>query len=109
MAATLQPWRLAPKDQEDKINVSKKGLEERRRQAEQAEERVREIERLRRENAKLRRRLQVHENPNAPPSVRSQSPGYFRVRPLVPSGERKKPGPRRGHEKVSRAPLTPVQ
>ena len=109
MAATLQPWRLTPKDEDDEIIVSKKGLEELRRQAEQAEERAREIERLRRENAELLRRLQVHENPNVPPSVRNHSPGYARVRPLVPSGERKKPGPKPGHEGVTRAPLTPDQ
>jgi hypothetical protein len=84
-------------------------LEELRRQAEQAEERAREIERLRRENAELRRRLQVHENPNVPPSVRNHSPGYVRVRPLVPSGERKKPGPKPGHQGVTCPPLTPDQ
>jgi hypothetical protein len=44
MAAPLQPWRLTPKDGDDEIIVSKKGLEELRRQAEQAEERAREIE-----------------------------------------------------------------
>ena len=44
MAATLQPWRLTPKDEDDEIIVSKRGLEELRRQAEQAEERAREIE-----------------------------------------------------------------
>ncbi len=75
----------------------------------QAEERAREIERLRRENAELRRRLRVHENPNVPPSVRIHAPGFARTRPLVPSDERKKPGPKPGHEGVTREPLTPDQ
>lgn len=105
MAAVLAPFHLTPEDEADEIIVSKRGLEELRRQAQQAEERAREIERLRRENAELRRRLQVHENPNVPPSVRNHSPGYARTRPLVPSGERKKPGPRPGHEGVTREPL----
>ena len=96
--------RLTPESGEDQIVVSKKGLAELKRQA---EEQARENERLRRENAELRRRLQVHENPNVPPSVRNHSPGYARARPLVPSGERKKPGPKPGHEGVTREPLTP--
>ncbi|EQD49775.1 transposase IS66 family [mine drainage metagenome] len=101
--------RLTPKDEDDEIIVSKKGLAELRRQAEQAEERAKEIERLRREIAELRRRLQVHENPNVPPSVRNHSPGYARARPLVPSDKRKKPGSKPGHEGVTRPPLTPDQ
>ena len=109
MTAVLSPLRQTPKDEDDEIVVSKKGLEELRRQAEQAEVRAREIERLRRENAELRRRLQVHENPNVPPSVRNHSPGYARTRPLVPSTQRKKPGPKPGHEGVTREPLTPDQ
>jgi transposase len=109
VAAVLSPWHLTPKDEDDEILVSKKGLEEPRCRADQAEERAREIERLRRENAELRRRLQVHENPNVPPSVRNHSPGFARARPLVPLGERKKPGPKPGHEGVTREPLTPDQ
>ncbi len=106
MAAVLAPLRLTPENEDDQIVVSKKGLRELERQA---EERTREIERLRRENAELRRRLQVHENPYVPPSVRNHSPGFARLRPLVPSGERKKPGPKPGHEGVTRAPVTPDQ
>ncbi|MCW6166999.1 MAG: hypothetical protein LVQ64_00930 [Thermoplasmatales archaeon] len=64
MTAVLAPLRLTPENEDDQIVVSKKGLRELERQA---EERAREIERLRRENAELRRRLQVHENPNVPP------------------------------------------
>ncbi len=106
MAATLPLWRLTPKDDDDEIVVSKKGLAELKREA---EEQARENERLRREIAELRRRLQVHENSNVPPSVRNHSPGFARARPLVPSGERKKPGPKPGHEGVTRDPLTPDQ
>ncbi|MGI0156142.1 MAG: IS66 family transposase [Thermoplasmata archaeon] len=106
MAATLAPLRLTPENETDQIVVSKKGLRELERQA---EERAREIERLRRENAELRRRLQAHENPNVPPSVRNRSPGYSRTRPLVPSDQRKRPGPKPGHEGVTREPLTPDQ
>jgi transposase len=109
VTAVLSPLHLTPKDEDDEIIVSKKGLEELRRQADQAEERAREIERLRREIAELRRRLQVHENPNVPPSVRNHSPGYARARPLVPSGERKKPGPKPGHDGITREPLAPDQ
>ncbi|MGI0067878.1 MAG: IS66 family transposase [Thermoplasmata archaeon] len=106
MATISVPLRLTPESETDEIVVSKKGLRELERQA---EERAREIERLRRENAELRRRLQVHENPNVPPSVRNHSPGYARVRPLVPSDERKSPGPKPGHEGITREPLTPDQ
>jgi len=106
VAAILAPLRLTPENENDQIVVSKKGLRELERQA---EEWARENERLRRENAELRRRLQVHENPNVPPSVRNHSPGYSRTRPLVPSDERKKPGPKPGHEGVTRPPLTPDQ
>lgn len=106
MVVPSTPFRLTPKDESDEIVVSKKGLRELERQA---EERAREIERLRRENAELRRRLQVHENPNVPPSVRNHTAGYARVRPLVPSEERKKPGPKYGHDGTTRDPLTPDQ
>jgi transposase len=104
MAAASIPFRLTPENEGDTIVVSKKGLRELERQA---EARAREIERLRRENAELRRRLQVHENPNVPPSVRNHSPGYPRPRPLVPSDERKKPGAQPGHGGVTREPLAP--
>jgi CCR4-NOT transcriptional regulation complex NOT5 subunit len=97
VAAVLSPWHLTPKDEDDEIIVSKKGLEKLRRQANQAEERAREIERLRREIAELRRRLQVHENPNVPPSVRNQAPGHTRAHPLAAPEGRKKPGAKRGH------------
>jgi len=90
VAAVLVSLRLNPESEDDQIVVSKKGLRELERQA---EERAREVERLRRENAELRRRLQVHENPNVPPSVRNHSPGYSRVRPLVPSDKRKNARP----------------
>ena len=109
MAAVLRNLCLAPEDEGDEIVVSKKGLEELKRRADQAEVQAQEIERLRREIAELRRRLQVHENPNVPPSVRNHSPGYSRTRPLVPSNERKKPGPKPGHEGVTREPLVPDQ
>ena len=96
---------MAPEDRDDEIIVSKKGLAELKRQAEQAEAHAREVERLRKENAELRRRLQVHENPNVPPSVRNQSPGYTRSRPLTSPEGRKKPGGQPGHEGVTRDPL----
>ena len=105
MAALLRPLRLAPENEDDEIVVSKKGLEELKRRVDQAEAQAREIERLRREVAELRRRLQVHENPNVPPSVRNHAPGYPRPRPRVPPGERKRPGARPGHEGVTRSPL----
>ncbi len=95
--------RLLPEEKDDEVVVSRKKLDR------LLAEKEAEIERLRRENAELRRRLQVHENPNVPPSVRNHSPGYARARPLVPSGERKKPGPEPGHEGVIREPLTPDQ
>lgn len=99
MAAVLAPWRLAPENEDDEIVVSKKGLAELKRRA---EERDREIERLRKENAELRRRLQVHENPNVPPSVRNQAPGHSRAHPLTPSGSRQRPGAKRGHPGTTR-------
>jgi transposase len=85
---------LTPEDKSDTIIVSKKGLSELQRVA---EEQARENERLRKEIAELRRRLQVHENPNVPPSVRSQAPGHTRAHPLTPPEGRKKPGAKRGH------------
>ncbi|MCI4373597.1 MAG: IS66 family transposase [Thermoplasmata archaeon] len=97
---------LTPQGTDDEIVVSKKGLAELRRQA---EERAKEIERLRRENAELRRRLSVHENPNVPPSVRNHAPGYPSDRPLTPSDQRKTPGPKPGHDGVTREPLVPDQ
>ena len=104
MAAVLPILRLTPEDEDDTIVVSKKGLAELKRQA---EERAREVERLRKENSELRRRLQVHENPNVPPSVRNHAPGYARDRPLVPPEKRRRPGARPGHEGTTRPPLTP--
>ncbi len=94
---------LAPEEKDDEIVVSKKKLDELLRQKD------REIERLRREAAELRRRLQVHENPNVPPSVRNHAPGYVRARPLVPLDQRKKAGSKPGHEGVTREPLVPDQ
>ncbi len=41
MAATLQPWRLTPENEDDRMAASKKGLRELERQE---EERAREIE-----------------------------------------------------------------
>ncbi|MHB1867294.1 MAG: hypothetical protein ACYCPN_07575 [Thermoplasmata archaeon] len=93
---------MTPEDKSDTIIVSKKGLSELQRVA---EEQARENERLRKEIAELRRRLSVHENPNVPPSVRNHSPGYARVRPLVPSDARKRPGPKPGHAGTTREPL----
>jgi transposase len=95
---------LAPEAKDDEVIVSKKGLEELKRRA---EARAREIDRLRRENAELRRRLSVHESPNVPPSVRNHAPGYVRDRPLVPPDQRRKPGARPEHEGVTREPLVP--
>ena len=106
MAAVPAPLCLTPESEDDRIVVSKKGLRELERQA---EERAREIERLRRESAELPRRLRVHENPNVPPSMRNHAPGFARTRPFAPSDERKKPGPKPGHEGVTREPLTPDQ
>ncbi len=103
MMTTRPLVRLTPEEKEDEVVVSRKRLDR------LLAEKEAEIERLRRENAELRRRLQVHENPNVPHSVRNHSPGYARARPLVPSGERKKPGPKPGHEGVTRGLLTPDQ
>jgi Family of unknown function (DUF6444) len=107
MAAAIPILRLTPEDESDEIVVSKKGLAELRRIAEQAEARAREIERLRKEIAELRRRLAVHENSNVPPSVRHHAPGYSRDHPLTSLKDRKKPGGQPGHEGVTRTPLTP--
>jgi len=98
---------LAPEEKDDEIVVSKKGLAELKRRADQADQQARENERLRKEVAELRRRLQVHENPNVPPSVRHHAPGYARDRPLTAPEYRKKPGGQPGHEGVTRAPLVP--
>jgi len=99
MAVASVRFRLTPKDEDDEIVVSKKGLEEL----------LKENERLRKEAEELRRRLSVHENPNVPPSVRNHAPGYTRARPLIPPNERKRPGARVGHEGVTREPLTADQ
>ena len=55
MAATMPTLRLAPEDDSDKIIVSKKGLAELKRRADQAEARERENERLRGEGERLRK------------------------------------------------------
>jgi transposase len=104
MTALPSRVRLTPENEDDTIVVSKKGLAELKRQA---EEHAREVERLRKENSELRRRLQVHENPNVPPSVRNHAPGYARDRPLVPPERRKRPGGRPGHAGTTRPSLTP--
>ena len=94
---------LAPEGPDEETNVvSKKKLEEFLREL---EERRAEVERLRKEAEELRRRLSVHENPNVPPSVRNQAPGYTRARSLTAPSERKKPGGQPGHEGVTRRPL----
>src|SRR5579863_4495427 len=92
---------LAPEEKDDEIVVSKKKLDKLLRKKD------REIERLRKEAAELRRRLQVHENPNVPPSVRNHLPGFTRARPLVASAERQRPGARPGHPGATREPLAP--
>jgi hypothetical protein len=102
MAAPSACFRLTPEDESDEIVVSKKGLEERKRPAAQAKEPARENERLRKEIAELRRRLQVHENPNVPPSVRSQAPGHTRAHSLTPPERHKRPGAKRGHPGTTR-------
>ena len=120
MATVAARLQLSPENESDTIAVSKKGLAELTRQAEeyahqaeeyahQAEERAREIERLRSENAELRRRLSVHENPNVPPSVRNQAPGHTRAHPLTPPEHHKKPGAKLGHEGTTRALGEPDQ
>jgi transposase len=95
---------LAPEGTGDEIVVSKKRLAELKRRA---DEQARENERLRKENAELRRRLQVHENPNFPPSVRHHAPGYSRDRPLTDPEHRKRPDGQPGHLGTTREPLTP--
>jgi transposase len=102
VAAAVGQWALTPEDEGDQIIVSKKGLAELKRRA---EEQTRENERLRKEIAELRRRLQVHENPNVPPSVRNHSPGFARDRPLTPPEKRQHPGGRPGHRGTTRTPL----
>ncbi len=92
MAVTLPLTRLAPEEDEEELVVSKRKLEEL----------IREIERLRKENEELRRRLRVHENPNVPPSVRNQAPGFSRARPLTPPEGRKEPGAKPGHPGTTR-------
>ena len=107
MSARDPTFLLAPEGTEDEIVVSKKGLAELERRADQADQQARENERLRKENAELRRRLQVHENPNVPPSVRHHAPGYSRDRPLTDPEHRKRPGGQPGHSGTTREPLTP--
>lgn len=107
MAAIVPFLRLTPEDFEDEVVVSKRKLEELVRENQQLREKARETERLRKENEELRRRLQIHENPNVPPSVRNHAPGYARDRPLTPPEHRKRPGGRPGHDGVTRTPLTP--
>jgi transposase len=89
---------------EDTIVVSKKKLDKFLKDLEAKDA---EITRLRKEAEELRRRLRVHENPNVPPSVRNHSPGYDRMRPLVPPESRKRPGPKAGHPGSTRPPLIP--
>lgn len=103
MAASDPILHLAPEEANDEIIVSKKKLDKLLREKDE------EIERLRKEAAELRRRLSVHENPNVPPSVRNHSPGFARARPLIPAADRKKSGPKPGHEGVTREPMIPDQ
>ena len=107
MAAAAHSFGLSPEDESDQIVVSKKGLAELKRRADQADAREREVERLRRENAELRRRLQVHENSNVPPSIRHHAPGFSRDRPLTDPEHRKRPGGQPGHPGTTRQPLVP--
>jgi transposase len=102
MTSGRRVLRFAPEEPDDEtVVVSKKKLDQYTR------EKDAEIERLRKEIEELRRRLRVHENPNVPPGVRNKSPGYDRVRPLVPPEARKKPGPKAGHPGSTREPLVP--
>ncbi|MGI0129136.1 MAG: IS66 family transposase, partial [Thermoplasmata archaeon] len=107
MAAAIPSLHLTPEDESDQIIVSKKGLAELKRIAERAEAKDREIERLRKEIAELRRRLHVHENSNVPPSIRHHSPGYPRDHPLTDPKDRKRPGGQPGHPGTTREPLVP--
>lgn len=105
MASGARLLQFTSEDPEDEeIVVSKKKLEKFLKDLEAKDA---EIERLRKEAKELRRRLSVHENPNVPPSVRNHAPGHLPVRPLVPPGERRKPGPKVGHPGWFRGPLTP--
>ncbi|MGI0128878.1 MAG: IS66 family transposase, partial [Thermoplasmata archaeon] len=98
---------LAPESESDEIIVSKKGLAELKRIAEQAQAHEWENQRLREEVKELRRRLRVHENSNVPPSIRHHAPGYPRDHPLTDPEHRKRPGGQPGHPGKTREPLTP--
>jgi transposase len=104
MAARDWSLRLTPTVEGDKVVLSPEEAAELRRKLREQEA---EIARLRKEAEELRRRLKVHVNPNVPPSVRNHSPGYDRVRPLVPPESRKKPGPKAGNPGSTRKPLVP--
>jgi hypothetical protein len=107
MASGTLPLFLAPEAPEDEetVVVSEKKLDRWLKEQQEEERLTEEIERLRGEAKELRRRLSVHESPNVPPSVRNHSPGYDRVRTLVPPEARKKPGPKAGHPGSTREPL----
>ncbi|MGI0140958.1 MAG: IS66 family transposase [Thermoplasmata archaeon] len=107
MSTAIATLRLAPEDESDEIVVSKKGLAELKRRADQADQQARENERLRKEIEELRRRLHVHENSNVPPSVRNQAPGHSRAHPLTPPEGRKKLGAPVGHPGSTRETPAP--
>jgi transposase len=100
MASGRSLLRLVPEEaDEETVVVSKKKLDR------LLKEKDEEIARWRKEAEELRRKLRTHENPNVPPSVRNQAPGYARLRPLKSPEDRRKPGGQPGHEGVTRDPL----
>ncbi len=72
MIATPPLVRPLPEEKDDEVGVSRKKLDR------LLAEKKAEIERLRRENAELRRRLRIRENPPVHPGVRNPT---FGVRP----------------------------
>ncbi len=93
---------LIPEDHSDEILVSKRKFGELQKGVEPLREQL-----PRKEDEELRRQLALHVNPNVPPSARNHAPGLKPVRPRVPSGERKRPGAKFGHEGATREPLVP--
>ncbi|MDE1819600.1 MAG: transposase [Euryarchaeota archaeon] len=104
MTSWAVPVLWAPESTDDEVVVSRRKLGELEKEMERLREKAKKLET---ESEDLRRQLAVHVNPNVPPSVRNPALGFARARPLVPTEDRRKPGPKPGHPGTTRAPLVP--
>lgn len=100
---------FAPAHEEEKVIFSQAKLNRLLKEAQEWEEQRARLREQRRRKEKrfeaLEPPLAAHADPSIPPSVRDRAPGHPCVRFPIPEIERKKPGPKPGHERTIRDSL----